>query len=172
MRRTGLLAWLFGTNTVLAVLLQVPAARGVNTVSGSLRAARLGDRLLRALLRRAGVTHDTIGWVTIALVWLGHVTVTGAELFQSAATLGLHVRAVRPGAARRVPRRRAASAARSANILGARRLHLPGDRVGHPRVGRDRGDHRAGRRAGMHPAARSAERFLATHSLDASARAA
>ena len=27
------------------------------------------------------VTHDTIGWVTIALVWLGHVTVTGAELF-------------------------------------------------------------------------------------------
>ena len=33
------------------------------------------------------VTHDTIGWVTIALVWLGHVTVTGAELFQSAGVL-------------------------------------------------------------------------------------
>ena len=34
------------------------------------------------------VTHDTIGWVTIVLVWLGHVTVTGAELFQSAGHWG------------------------------------------------------------------------------------
>ncbi len=33
-------------------------------------------------------THDTVGWVTIALVWLGHVTVTGAELFESAAHWG------------------------------------------------------------------------------------
>ena len=31
-------------------------------------------------------THDTVGWVTIALVWLGHVTVTGAELYLSAAS--------------------------------------------------------------------------------------
>ena len=29
---------------------------------------------------------DTVGWVTIALVWLGHVTVTGAELYLSAAS--------------------------------------------------------------------------------------
>ena len=35
------------------------------------------------------VTHDTVGWVTIALVWLGHVTVTGAELFNSAGDWGL-----------------------------------------------------------------------------------
>ena len=35
------------------------------------------------------VTHDTIGWATIALVWFGHVTVTGAELFQSAGHWGL-----------------------------------------------------------------------------------
>ncbi|MCY7401228.1 MAG: hypothetical protein LH477_09755 [Nocardioides sp.] len=34
------------------------------------------------------VTHDTIGWLTIDLVWLGHVTVTGAELFQSAGHWG------------------------------------------------------------------------------------
>ena len=26
------------------------------------------------------LTHDTVGWLTIALVWLGHVTVTGAEM--------------------------------------------------------------------------------------------
>ena len=35
------------------------------------------------------VTHDTLGWTTILLVWLGHVTVTGAELFQSAGHWGL-----------------------------------------------------------------------------------
>jgi MFS family permease len=35
------------------------------------------------------VTHDTVGAVTIALVWLGHVTVTGAELFTSAGEWGL-----------------------------------------------------------------------------------
>ncbi|MFT4289188.1 hypothetical protein [Nocardioides sp.] len=35
------------------------------------------------------VTHDTTGWLTIALVWVGHVTVTGAELWQSAGMWGL-----------------------------------------------------------------------------------
>ncbi|GAA4700897.1 MFS transporter [Nocardioides conyzicola] len=83
-----LLAWLFGTNTVMAVLLQVPAARGVNSVGTSLRAARLsaGFFVLSCLI--VLVTHDTLGWTTIVLVWLGHVTVTGAELFQSAAQWG------------------------------------------------------------------------------------
>jgi MFS family permease len=84
-----LLAYLFGTNTVLAVLLQVAASRGSETVPGALRAARLsaGFFVLSCLI--VSVTHDTIGWVTIGLVWLGHVTVTGAELFQSAANWGL-----------------------------------------------------------------------------------
>jgi hypothetical protein len=34
------------------------------------------------------VTHDTVGWVSIVLIWLGHVTITGAELWQSAADWG------------------------------------------------------------------------------------
>lgn len=79
-----LLAWLFGTNTVLAVLLQVPAARGVNSVATSLRAARTSGAFFVLSCFVVLVTHDTLGWVTIVLVWLGHVTVTGAELFQSA----------------------------------------------------------------------------------------
>ena len=83
-----LLAWLFGTNTVLAVLLQVPAARGVNSVSTSLRAARISGAFFVLSCFVVLVTHDTIGWVTIVLVWLGHVTVTGAELFQSAGHWG------------------------------------------------------------------------------------
>ena len=65
------------------------AARGVEDVARC--AARDPDlgRLLRAApASSCSYTHDTVGWVTIALVWLGHVTVTGAELFQSAATGG------------------------------------------------------------------------------------
>lgn len=83
-----LLAWLFGTNTVLAVLLQVRAARGVDSVEASLRASRISAAFFVASCLIVLVTHDTVGWVTIALVWIGHVTVTGAELFQSAGHWG------------------------------------------------------------------------------------
>ena len=84
-----LLAWLFGTNTVLAVLLQVAAARGVDDVATSLRAERRGAACFVLSCAIVLVTHDTTGWITIALVWLGHVTVTGAELLQSAGEWGL-----------------------------------------------------------------------------------
>ncbi len=84
-----LLAWLFGTNTVMAVLLQVAAARGVVTVGDALRAQRRGAFFFVASCGIVLVTHDTVGWATIALVWLGHVTVTGAELFNSAGDWGL-----------------------------------------------------------------------------------
>ena len=83
-----LLAWLFGTNTVMAVLLQVPAARGVDSVRTSLRAARISASFFVLSCLIVLVTHDTLGWTTILLVWLGHVTVTGAELFQSAGRWG------------------------------------------------------------------------------------
>jgi MFS family permease len=83
-----LLAWLFGTNTVLAVLFQVAAARGSDTVPGALRASRISAGFFVLSCLVVMVTHDTVGWVTIALVWFGHVTVTGAELFQSAAAWG------------------------------------------------------------------------------------
>jgi MFS family permease len=84
-----LLAWLFGTNTVLAVLLQVPASRGSETVDGALRAARISTGFMVLSCFVVMVTHDTLGWTTILLVWLGHVTVTGAELFESASHWGL-----------------------------------------------------------------------------------
>jgi MFS family permease len=83
-----LLAWLFGTNTVMAVLLQVPAARGVDSVRTSLRAARISASFFVLSCFIVLFTHDTLGWTTILLVWLGHVTVTGAELFQSAGRWG------------------------------------------------------------------------------------
>ncbi len=83
-----LLAWLFGTNTLMAVLLQVRAARGIDSVDRSLRASRISAGFFVLSCAIVLVTHDTIGWVTIALVWLGHITVTGAELFQSAGHWG------------------------------------------------------------------------------------
>lgn len=84
-----LLAWLFGTNTLMAVLLQVAAARGITTVADSLRAQRRGAFFFVLSCGIVLVTHDTVGWVTIVLVWGGHVTVTGAELFGSAGDWGL-----------------------------------------------------------------------------------
>ncbi|MEV6598735.1 MFS transporter [Actinoplanes sp. NPDC051346] len=81
-----LLAFLFGTNTVMCIFLPMAAARGVSGVSTALRAVRLSSTFLVISCLITLATHDTVGWITIALVWLGHVTVTGAELYLSAAT--------------------------------------------------------------------------------------
>ncbi|MDT4986083.1 MAG: hypothetical protein QOI74_177 [Micromonosporaceae bacterium] len=83
------LAWLFGTNTVLAVLFQVPAARGMNTISGALRGVRLATGFMVVSCAIVAITGDTIGWVSVVLLLVGHMTVTGAELFESAATWGI-----------------------------------------------------------------------------------
>jgi MFS family permease len=83
-----LLAWLFGTNTVMAVLLQVRAARGSDTVDGALRAVRRCAVCFVLSCAIIAITHDTVGWVSIVLIWLGHVTITGAELWQSASDWG------------------------------------------------------------------------------------
>ena len=81
-----LLAFLFGTNTVMCIFLPMVAARGVEDVPTARKAVRVSSSffVLSCLITLA--THDTVGWVTIALVWLGHVTVTGAELYLSAAS--------------------------------------------------------------------------------------
>ncbi|HWS33035.1 MAG TPA: MFS transporter [Actinoplanes sp.] len=80
-----LLAFLFGTNTVMCVLLPMAAARGVHNVSTALRAVRISSVFFVISCLITLATHDTVGWLTIALVWLGHVTVTAAELYLSAA---------------------------------------------------------------------------------------
>jgi MFS family permease len=83
-----LLAWLFGTNTVMAVCLQVRASRGSETVSGALRAVRLSGWSFVLSCLVLSITHETVGWISIVLIWLGHVTITGAELWQSASDWG------------------------------------------------------------------------------------
>ena len=81
-----LLAFLFGTNTVMCIFLPMAAARGVKDVTTALRALRVSAGFFVGSCLITLYTHDTVGWVTIVLVWLGHVTVTGAELFLSAAS--------------------------------------------------------------------------------------
>ena len=55
-------------------------------MSTALRAIRFSCAFFVGSCLITAYTHDTVGWVTIALVWLGHVTVTGAELYLSAAS--------------------------------------------------------------------------------------
>lgn len=81
-----LVALLLGTNTVMCIVLPMAAARGVSDVPTALKAMRLSSAffVLSCLITMA--THSTVGWVTILLIWLGHVTLTGAELKLSAAS--------------------------------------------------------------------------------------
>ena len=83
------LAWLFGTNTVLAVLFQVPVARRVHDVATSLRGIRIAAGFVVLSCVVIASTGETLGWWTVVLLLLGHMTVTGAELFESAAAWGL-----------------------------------------------------------------------------------
>ncbi|WP_232679633.1 MFS transporter [Nocardioides sp. R-C-SC26] len=84
-----LLAWLFGTNTVMCIFLPMLASRGVRDVPTALRAARISSVFFVVSCLITLITHDTLGWTTILLVWAGHVTVTGAELYLSAASWAL-----------------------------------------------------------------------------------
>jgi len=81
-----LLAFLFGTNTVMCIFLPMVASRGVEDVPTALKAVRISSTFFVVSCLITLATHDTVGWTTIALVWLGHVTVTGAELYLSAAS--------------------------------------------------------------------------------------
>jgi MFS family permease len=91
-----LLAWLYGTNTVLCVFLPAYTSRGIVTVSDALRSVRIsgGFFLVACLITMA--THTTGGFWTIFLVWLGHVAVTGCELYFSGANWAFQAKLMDP----------------------------------------------------------------------------
>ena len=91
-----LLAWLFGTNTVLCIFLPAYTSRGVATISDALRSVRISGLffVLACLITMA--THSTAGFITIFLVWLGHVAVTGAELYNSGASWAFEAKLMDP----------------------------------------------------------------------------
>jgi MFS family permease len=81
-----LLAWLFGTNTVLCIFLPAYTSKGVRDLDGAMRYVWISSAFFVGSCLITMVTHSTVGLVTVLLVWLGHVTVTGAELFISGAS--------------------------------------------------------------------------------------
>ena len=84
-----LLAWLFATNTIGAVLFQVPVSRTVKDLQTALRAEARAAAFMVASCLIILVTDHTVIWLTIPLIWLAHLTVTGTELFESSASWSL-----------------------------------------------------------------------------------
>jgi MFS family permease len=81
-----LLAWLFGTNTVLCIFLPAYTSKGVRDLRDAMRYVWISTGFFVVSCLITMVTHSTVGLVTVLLVWLGHVTVTGAELAISGAS--------------------------------------------------------------------------------------
>jgi hypothetical protein len=81
-----LLAWLFGTNTVLCIFLPAYTSRGVKDLRSAMVYVWISTAFFVGSCLITMITHETEGWLTIFLVWLGHVTVTGAELAISGAS--------------------------------------------------------------------------------------
>lgn len=81
-----LLAWLYGTNTVLCILLPAYTSKGVQSLRDGMRYVWISTAFFVASCLVTLSTHSTVGLVTVLLVWLGHVTVTGAEIFLSGAS--------------------------------------------------------------------------------------
>ncbi len=81
-----LLAWLFGTNTVLCIFLPAYTSQGVKDLKDGMRYVYISSAFFVASCVITAFTHSTVGLVTVLLVWLGHVTVTGAELYISGAS--------------------------------------------------------------------------------------
>ncbi len=81
-----LLAWLFGTNTVLCIFLPAYTSKGVRDLRDAMRYVWISTAFFVVSCLITMVTHSTVGLVTVLLVWLGHVTVTGAELAISGAS--------------------------------------------------------------------------------------
>lgn len=81
-----LLAWLFATNTVLCIVVPPYLAKMGRSLSAALRSVALSTAFFVGSCLITMVTHSTAGLVTIVLVWIGHLTVTGAELAVSSAT--------------------------------------------------------------------------------------
>ncbi len=156
-----LLAFLFGTNTVMCIFLPMLAARGVRDVSTALRAARVSTVFFVASCLITLATADTVGWRTMVLVWLGHVAVTGAELYFSAANWSFEAELMDPR--RRGEYRGAAEVSGTLGKVWAPALytflalswHTTGWLLIAVIV--------VVAAVGLHPAARRAERFLVRH---------
>ena len=81
-----IVAFLFGTNTVMCIVLPMAAARGIKDNATALRAVRISALFFVVTCAITLATHETVGVLTIVLFFVGHVTLTGGELFLSASS--------------------------------------------------------------------------------------
>lgn len=79
-------ALLFSTNTIMCIFLPMAAARGIKDPTTALRAIRLSTVFFIVSCVITLSTHHSVGLWTILLFFLGHITLTGAELYLSAAS--------------------------------------------------------------------------------------
>ncbi|MEQ7849156.1 hypothetical protein [Nocardioides kribbensis] len=133
-------------------------------VSTALRAARFSSLFFVVSCVITLVTHETVGWVTIALIWLGHVTVTGAELYLSAASWSFDSELSDPD--RRGEYQGARNLGRQLGYIGAPALYtflaLEVGTLGWLAIAAIA----VAAAAALHPSARAAQRFLVRHDLD------
>lgn len=161
-----LLALLFGTNTVMCIFLPMAAARGVRDVTTALRAVRLSSAFFVVSCLITLITHDTVGWITIALVWLGHITVTGAELYFSAASWSFESELSDPD--RRGEYQGAANLGGTLGYVWAPALYTFLAISWGPNGWLVIAAIVIAATIGIHPASRAAQRFLVRHDLDPS----
>lgn len=79
-----LVALLFGTNTVMCIVLPRLTSRGIRDIDTALRAVRLSGVFFALTCVVTLATHETVGWVTVVLFFVGHIVLTWAELYLSA----------------------------------------------------------------------------------------
>ncbi len=156
-----ILAWLFGTNTVLCVFLPQFTSRGVATIGDALRRVRWSSAffVLSCLITMA--SHSVAAFWAALLVWLGHVAVTGAELAVGSGTWVFQAKLMDPQ-----HRGEYGGAGEVARTLG--QWWAP---AAYTWLAMERGD--VGwlvialisvlAAVGMHPSARTAERFAQRH---------
>jgi MFS family permease len=70
----------------LCIFLPAYTSKGVRNLQDAMRYVWISTAFFVGSCLITMVTHSTTGLLTIFLVWLGHVTVTGAELFISGAS--------------------------------------------------------------------------------------
>lgn len=85
----AVLGWLLALNTVLAVSLQVWAARGADTVRGAVRCSRLAAVAIAVACLVMPFSSVTPAWGTIVLLIGAYIALTFGELFQSGGHWGL-----------------------------------------------------------------------------------
>jgi MFS family permease len=156
-----LLAWLFGTNTVLCIFLPAFASKGVSTINDALRRVRVSTAFFVLSCLITLFSHSTVGLLTSLLVWLGHVSVTGAEVAANSSNWVFQAKLMDPS--RRGEYGGLAEVSSSLASFGAPALFTflvmrLGDSgwLAIAAIGLAGG-------AGLHPSVRSAERFAQRH---------